>query len=80
MAELLSITLQFGMWIALAIAVFMAFSMFMRFMLTRQRRNVLLNFRHELNKLKWAGADEGWELAIKAVRERLKELAEANNG
>lgn len=73
MVELVSI----GYTLAFCIAGFFAFGIFMRFMMGRQRRNVLLNFRHELNTLRWIGADDGWDCAIEAVRKRLLELSES---
>ena len=38
-----------------------------------QRRNTLLNLRYELGKLKWMGADDGWDAAIEAVRKHCLE-------
>ena len=72
MNELLS-SLQLGIYAALLVAAFFAFSMFMRLMLTRQKRNALLNLHRELGTLKWIGADSGWDSAITAVRKHILE-------
>ncbi|NBR62619.1 MAG: hypothetical protein EBT86_13560 [Actinobacteria bacterium] len=34
-------------------------------------RTMVSDLDNELGKLKWAGEDEGWDRAIKAVREEL---------
>ncbi|MBO15575.1 MULTISPECIES: hypothetical protein [unclassified Herbaspirillum] len=34
----------------------------------------LRDLRAELNKMKWSGADEGWDLAIEAVRKHISEI------
>lgn len=34
---------------------------------------------NELGTLQWMGIDEGWDLAIEAVRERIREGLEENN-
>jgi len=53
------------LWLAFWVMTCAAFSYAMKI----QRRNTLLNLRYELNKLKWMGADDGWDKAIEAVRE-----------
>lgn len=38
-----------------------------------ERISELERLRDELGTIKWAGEDEGWELAIEAVRKHLEE-------
>jgi len=38
-------------------------------------KTALLDLHKELGKMKWVGADEGWDKAIEAVRARITEVA-----
>ena len=38
-------------------------------------KSALLALHKELGKMLWAGADEGWDKAVDAVRDRIMELA-----
>jgi hypothetical protein len=53
------------------IVLWLLFCVGVSWLMRRQRRNVLLNIRYELNKMRWIGADDGWDKAIEAVREYL---------
>lgn len=57
--------------VAFAIAAFWALGLYTRWWCVRARRIALLNLHRELGTLKWVGSDDGWYLAIKAVREHI---------
>jgi hypothetical protein len=55
------------------IVLWLLFCAGVSWLMRRQRRNTLLNVRYELGKLRWIGADDGWDKAIEAVRAHLLE-------
>jgi DNA-directed RNA polymerase subunit RPC12/RpoP len=42
----------------------------------RTDKRLILKLYNELNTLKWIGSDEGWDLAIDAVRSRIVGIIE----
>ena len=42
------------------------------------KQETIIEVHNDLNKLRWVGSDEGWNLAIEAVQKHLKEKLEVS--
>ena len=66
-----SVILNGSIVVAFLIAGYWALGIYTRWVCESARNIALRNLRHDLGTLKWIGADEGWELAIEAVRKEI---------